>query len=406
MKYLVVLCSIACLWACVIAKSTYQPTSDVDIMVTLSGSADNNINSAAALHDLHSLIAQTSPQRLLLSVGTQSGSLELTLHSSPLILPRKLKVIYFENDSTLPKNAFIDSKTTACHLFSGDGRTQAISTHVSICGDELDGELHVNNATLRLQSQLEGSGALRFTLQQKKPSTPGKFGNRHGQSEGDSVQNRVQRDISVKDVKTVRPPSNSNSSTRYIELYIVVDHALYLRSGSDKAKTIQRVVKVINYASLLYTQLNIYLPIVGIEVWTDADKFSVTGKVDDVLQEFASYRRKDINSHTPNDNAQMFVAEAFDEGTVGQGSMSVCSHVGSAAVTADHHEDDWMQAATTMAHELGKCNILLFPPLTSRNNTNRIVGQKAAVKRPNRKPQTQWLYCWVIKAYNCSLQGH
>ena len=338
--------------------STYDNAAGVEVTVRLPDGSSYHLSSLSTLGALYTHIAQTAPSTVELTVRSQQNdlptTLQLDLQSSPLLLPKHLKVFYFdEKREGEAKTSIVDMRTSVCHTFVGDVAATGFQDQINICSDDLDAEIRIGKQMWILRS---GSGYrnLEFTLKKRNAIKPGKCGNSNSDFSDDLDLDRIRRDLQSYSVgKRAHAPARSNDTTRYIELYVVVDHDLYLRSGLDDTKTLKRVLKILNYASKLYTQMNIYLAVVGVEIWTDQDKFSVKGPVSEVLGKFKDYRRFNINNHTHNDNAQLFVADGFTDGTVGQGALSVCSHTGSAAVTADHYEDDWIQAATTMAHELG-----------------------------------------------------
>ena len=55
----------------------------------------------------------------------------------------------------------------------------------------------------------------------------------------------------------------------------------------------------------LYRQLNIYIVLVGVEVWSTGDKISITSSADTTMENFLRYRKERINPYHPNDNAQL-----------------------------------------------------------------------------------------------------
>ena len=56
----------------------------------------------------------------------------------------------------------------------------------------------------------------------------------------------------------------------------------------------------------LYQPLNIYMALVGVEVWTDKNRISVvSSNTTATLYSFLSYRRNHINPKHYNDNAQL-----------------------------------------------------------------------------------------------------
>lgn len=130
-----------------------------------------------------------------------------------------------------------------------------------------------------------------------------------------SPHQRVARDI--------RLPAGHSSKTRYIEVYAVMDHSIYIRSGSVDAAVV-RAINIINYASALYKMLDIYLALVGVEVWNDRNKIAYTNSGADsidpglLLKEFNEYRHFHINWNVTNDSGQLFSAEKFKDGLIGE----------------------------------------------------------------------------------------
>ncbi|XP_067933308.1 disintegrin and metalloproteinase domain-containing protein 12-like [Watersipora subatra] len=156
-------------------------------------------------------------------------------------------------------------------------------------------------------------------------------------------------------------PAGVTASTKYTELYVVMDHALFRRTGSLDA-TIMRGVNMVNYASALYRQLNMYIVLVGLEVWNEGDKIDnkpandTEGEYDPdwMLGELNKYRHYIINRETPNDSAQLFSALNFTGSTIGKGfTGTICMHTDSGGVTYDEYANIYARAASTMAHELG-----------------------------------------------------
>lgn len=59
------------------------------------------------------------------------------------------------------------------------------------------------------------------------------------------------------------------------------------------------------FNSQLYTPLNIFIALVGVEVWTDADEIHLLSNGDMTLNNFLAYRRERLVKSIPNDNAQL-----------------------------------------------------------------------------------------------------
>lgn len=161
--------------------------------------------------------------------------------------------------------------------------------------------------------------------------------------------------------RDIKLPAGSTMQTRYIEIYAVADFSLFKSVGSVEAAE-TRVINIMNYASGLYRQLNIYLALVGIEVWNTGDQISYEQVSQDsrgidsgkLLTQFNRYRHFRINFEMPNDNGQLFTAQVFHGGLIGKGSTrGICTQTDSGGVTFDGSTRRYARAATTMAHELG-----------------------------------------------------
>ena len=55
----------------------------------------------------------------------------------------------------------------------------------------------------------------------------------------------------------------------------------------------------------LYAPLNIFVALVGVEVWTEFDEITLSENGDTTLTSFLHYRREKLVTAMPNDNAQL-----------------------------------------------------------------------------------------------------
>lgn len=149
----------------------------------------------------------------------------------------------------------------------------------------------------------------------------------------------------------VRVPAGSNRDTRFIELYLVMDRALY-RKYRDETEA--RGIEIVNYASALLRPLNVYIVLVGVEVWQSSDRISISRDPGATLANFLYHRQYYINPSVPNDNAQLLLGAAeFADGVLGKAEIGgMCTRTRSGGIAADGRESS-LAAATTMAHELG-----------------------------------------------------
>lgn len=139
---------------------------------------------------------------------------------------------------------------------------------------------------------------------------------------------------------------------KYVELYLVADHAEFQKHEYDLVRTKQKMVEVANYIDKFYKSLNIRVALVGLEVWTDGDKCNVTENPYSTLWSFLAWRRK-LLSIKRHDNAQLITGHAFQGTTIGLAPLlAMCSVYQSGGVNMDH-SDNSIGIASTMAHEMG-----------------------------------------------------
>ena len=151
----------------------------------------------------------------------------------------------------------------------------------------------------------------------------------------------------------VKGPWNANKRSRYVELVIVVDNRKYKEFGKDLQKVYKKCKDMANIANALYAPLNIYIALVGVDVWSEYDEITLSTNGDTTLTNFLHYRRERLVKQFPNDNAQLLTGIQFDSGVVGKALKGpICTYEFSGGVSMWHSEVIGL-VATTMAHELG-----------------------------------------------------
>ncbi|KAF4102350.1 disintegrin and metalloproteinase domain-containing protein 12 isoform X4 [Onychostoma macrolepis] len=142
-------------------------------------------------------------------------------------------------------------------------------------------------------------------------------------------------------------------TTKYVELIIVADNREFQKQGKDVEKVKQRLAEIANYVDKFYRVLNIRVALVGLEVWSDADKCAVTQDPFTTLHEFLDWRKLKLLPQRPHDNAQLISGVYFQGTTIGMAPiMSMCTAEQSGGIVMDH-SDNPLGAAVTLAHELG-----------------------------------------------------
>ncbi|MGH0152668.1 UNVERIFIED_CONTAM: hypothetical protein FKN15_062922 [Acipenser sinensis] len=151
----------------------------------------------------------------------------------------------------------------------------------------------------------------------------------------------------------MRRKRDTQRTTKYVELIIVADNREFQRQGKDVEKVKQRLIEVANYVDKFYRPLNIRVALVGLEVWSDTDKCSITQDPFTTLHEFLDWRKLKLLPQKPHDNAQLVSGVYFQGTTIGMAPiMSMCTAEQSGGIVMDHSENP-LGAAVTLAHELG-----------------------------------------------------
>ncbi|XP_064176797.1 disintegrin and metalloproteinase domain-containing protein 12 [Anguilla rostrata] len=150
-----------------------------------------------------------------------------------------------------------------------------------------------------------------------------------------------------------RHKRHAQRTTKYVELIIVADNREFQKQGKDVEKVKQRLAEIANYVDKFYRALNIRVALVGLEVWSDADKCAVTQDPFTTLHEFLDWRKLRLLPQRPHDNAQLISGVYFQGTTIGMAPiMSMCTAEQSGGIVMDH-SDNPLGAAVTLAHELG-----------------------------------------------------
>ncbi|XP_049555190.1 disintegrin and metalloproteinase domain-containing protein 33 isoform X6 [Orcinus orca] len=150
----------------------------------------------------------------------------------------------------------------------------------------------------------------------------------------------------------IRERRESLGSPRYLELYIVADHTLFLTQHRNLNHTKQRLLEVASYVDQILRTLDIQVALTGLEVWTEEDQSRVTPDANATLWAFLQWRQG-LWARQPHDSAQLLTGRAFQGATVGLAPVEgMCRAESSGGVSTDHSELP-IGAAATMAHEIG-----------------------------------------------------
>ncbi|XP_045837021.1 disintegrin and metalloproteinase domain-containing protein 33 isoform X2 [Meles meles] len=172
----------------------------------------------------------------------------------------------------------------------------------------------------------------------------GACGHRDARNKGNMAS--LSRATQVKERREV------SRSPKFLELYIVADHTLFLTQHRNLNHTKQRLLEVANYVDQILRTLDIQVALTGLEVWTEQDQSRVTPDANATLWAFLHWRRG-LRTRRPHDSAQLLTGRAFQGATVGLAPIEgMCCAESSGGVSTDHSELP-IGAAATMAHEIG-----------------------------------------------------
>ncbi|XP_014487434.1 PREDICTED: disintegrin and metalloproteinase domain-containing protein 12 isoform X2 [Dinoponera quadriceps] len=153
--------------------------------------------------------------------------------------------------------------------------------------------------------------------------------------------------------EVVRGPYNANRQSRYVELVLVIDKKEYIALNENLSKVYQHCKDIANIINSLYMPLNIFIALVGVQVWTESDEIALSPNGDTTLSNFLRYRREKLLQDIPNDNAQLLTRITFEGGVVGKALKGpICTYQFSGGVSMDHSNVVGLVAAT-VAHEMG-----------------------------------------------------
>ncbi|XP_041691744.1 zinc metalloproteinase-disintegrin-like batroxstatin-3 [Coregonus clupeaformis] len=159
------------------------------------------------------------------------------------------------------------------------------------------------------------------------------------------------------------PPITSRSRSRasgpsllqqqkYVELILVADNREYKNMKSNFVELRKRMFEVVNFVNMVYKPLNTFIALVGLEVWSDSDKISVTAPAGATLDAFTKWRNSDLANTKHHDNAHLISGIDFEGSTVGLAFIGTLCSGHSAGVVQDHNPRA-IAVGATLAHEMG-----------------------------------------------------
>ncbi|NXD65139.1 ADA32 protein, partial [Eolophus roseicapillus] len=122
-------------------------------------------------------------------------------------------------------------------------------------------------------------------------------------------------------------------SPKYLQVYVVLDKALYDYMGSDTKAATQKIIQVFNLVNSMFNPLNVTVVLSSLELWTRENKVSTAGGAEDLLQRFLQWAKSHL-APQPYDAAYLLVYrdQAAFMGTTALGKACQRDAAGVAAV--------------------------------------------------------------------------
>ncbi|XP_047458331.1 disintegrin and metalloproteinase domain-containing protein 12 isoform X2 [Mugil cephalus] len=296
---------------------------------------------------LSQLTAGSYPATLQLLVPVEGEQLILLLEKNEGLFASHYAETHYREDG---------SAVTGAHNFTNNcyyhGEVQAhpnSDVTLSACSG-LRGFIALENKTFIIEPVSgHGAGAHFIYRVEELRLTPGACGHGFNMSSV-PAENHIKSPFQSFHARHKR---HAQKTTKYVELIIVADNREFQKQGKDLEKVKQRLAEIANYVDKFYRALNIRVALVGLEVWSDADKCPITQDPFTTLHEFLDWRKVKLLPQKPHDNAQLISGVYFQGTTIGMAPiMSMCTAEQSGGIVMDHSENP-LGAAVTLAHELG-----------------------------------------------------
>ncbi|KAM6956564.1 LOW QUALITY PROTEIN: disintegrin and metalloproteinase domain-containing protein 12-like [Aplochiton taeniatus] len=297
---------------------------------------------------INQLPATSHPASLRLLVEAEGKKLVLALEKNEgLFASHYTETHYLEDGRSAVTGAH---NVTNCY-YHGEVQGQPNSdVTLSTCSG-LRGFIVLENKTFIIEPSMEPDNGTHIVYRVEDIDlTPGTCG--HGFNMSSIAPDNQLRERPFHSFST-RHKRHAQKTTKYVELIIVADNREFQKQGKDLERVKQRLAEIANYVDKFYRALNIRVALVGLEVWSDADKCTVTQDPFTTLHEFLDWRKVKLLPQKAHDNAQLISGVYFQGTTIGMAPiMSMCTVEQSGGIVMDH-SDNPLGAAVTLAHELG-----------------------------------------------------
>ncbi|XP_017162039.1 disintegrin and metalloproteinase domain-containing protein 9 [Poecilia reticulata] len=164
----------------------------------------------------------------------------------------------------------------------------------------------------------------------------------HAQSDPEEIQHR----------RRSRVKRAVLHKTHYVELLLVVDNDRFKHMNGNETAVREQMIHLANLIDGIYTQLNVRVVLVGLDIWTKQNLINTEGGAGEVLSRFTQWREKELVPRRRHDSAQLILMKSFGV-TAGMAYVStVCSRSHGGGINA-FLNNNVAAFASIVAHELG-----------------------------------------------------
>uniref|UniRef100_F7EP17 ADAM metallopeptidase domain 28 n=1 Tax=Ornithorhynchus anatinus TaxID=9258 RepID=F7EP17_ORNAN len=126
--------------------------------------------------------------------------------------------------------------------------------------------------------------------------------------------------------------ANFLQEEKYLELFMVLDHAFFKEYDGNLEEIRRTVFETANMINMIYKTIEIYVSLVGLEIWTDGDKIEVVPNASITLARFAFWRYDVLLKRKNHDQAHLLTGVGLRYPTVGLSYMNSMCNKNSVAI--------------------------------------------------------------------------
>lgn len=334
--------------------STIESIHDVNIKVSINKQPDNErttpVTTTKDVEELKKAIGDSKVQWTMLIYGSEISSISLELF--------KRQEQYFIADlpvryanKTSPIQDLLNLALDDC-IFIGKVKGDRTSkAEINLC-DGVSGKLTYANSSVDTDFW--------SVSKQSKVSFRLKY---HKTREVSDKKNEMR---SKRELVFPNTAKKLKKFKRYIELYISIDHSLYVSLNSSIQNSIRRALRITNEVNSFFTQFNIFVVLIGIEIWDTTERIVYETDSDSVnskwlLGQFTKYRERHI--WMQYNDVSVLITNRQIEGVKDGHQGAICSTVNSTIVISDFNTN---ATAARMANGLG--HLLGLPHIDQNQN--------------------------------------